>query len=361
MAIEYLIGSEKEFFDFVERINHKDVVAILTHNDLDGIASAIFLEEILNEKGIKVGFLEFLGYKKNMFEDFLKKAISKKISKVFVLDIGADNSDLSEFEKLRNNFDVFLIDHHPIGSDLKNKKNIIKTSCPDCTSFVIYNFAIKLFGEEFKEKWRWLVCCSLIADYAFKKKENLDFIKESCPNEDIENKNIFHSGFGLIENQISNTIIYFKSLGKGLKKIHDLIKLKNLEEIKKYSGEVKDEISKYVGLFRKEAEFFPEKNLYFCYFNPKFNIVSQVVTILSDEKKDAVFIGVSELTDDRNLLKISARNQSKKQNMNLLIKKGIGRLKNASGGGHIPAAAGTIMKKDFDKFKENLLKEDNKF
>ena len=51
----FLQGSKKEFFDFISK---EDKIGILTHNDLDGIASAIFLEEILNIKNLKVDFIK---------------------------------------------------------------------------------------------------------------------------------------------------------------------------------------------------------------------------------------------------------------------------------------------------------------
>ena len=42
--------------------------------------------------------------------------------------------------------------------------------------------------------------------------------------------------------------------------------------------------------------------------------------------------------------------------MNLLMKEGIKGLENATGGGHVHASAAKFLKKDLEKFKENLLK-----
>ena len=58
--MEYIKGSKEEFFAFVDEISKRDKVAILSHTDLDGIASAVFLEEILKEKGIKVKQILFM-------------------------------------------------------------------------------------------------------------------------------------------------------------------------------------------------------------------------------------------------------------------------------------------------------------
>jgi len=42
MEIDYIIGSKKEFLEFVDLITMRDKVAILSDSDLDGLASAVF-------------------------------------------------------------------------------------------------------------------------------------------------------------------------------------------------------------------------------------------------------------------------------------------------------------------------------
>ena len=69
--MEYILGSKEEFFDFVNHISKEDKIAILTHTDLDGIASAIFLEKILDFKNKEVEFIGFLDYSKGMFNSYL--------------------------------------------------------------------------------------------------------------------------------------------------------------------------------------------------------------------------------------------------------------------------------------------------
>jgi len=45
--MEYLIGNKETFLTFLNKITKEDKIAILSHDDLDGIASCIFLEKIL--------------------------------------------------------------------------------------------------------------------------------------------------------------------------------------------------------------------------------------------------------------------------------------------------------------------------
>ena len=232
--MKYLLGSKDIFLDFLNSISEKDNVAILTHNDLDGFASAIFLEKILNEKGIDVKTIKFSGYGKGVFDNFALKLLKGKISKVFITDMAADLSGVDEFERLRKQFDVFLIDHHPISPDLVNKNNIIKTESGDCASHVVYELGN--FGKD----WDWLISSAIIADMAYQKEENFDFLKEK--NSDVRKEDVHDSKIGKMENIISFALIYYKSKNLDLKNIYDLIKNKNFEELEKYYQEVKDEI-----------------------------------------------------------------------------------------------------------------------
>ncbi|MFA6974209.1 MAG: DHH family phosphoesterase [Parcubacteria group bacterium] len=139
--MKFILGSEKDFSDFVDLINKEDRVGIITHTDLDGVASAIFLEKILESKGIKVSKILFLKYELGMFDNPILLLKQNKISKLFLTDMNADEADLLGFEKLRKTFDCFLIDHHPINDNLINRKNIIKNETNDCSAFVLYNLA----------------------------------------------------------------------------------------------------------------------------------------------------------------------------------------------------------------------------
>ncbi len=344
--MKYLMGSKEEFFEFLNSIGPDDKVGILTHSDLDGIASAIFTQLILEEKGHSVEFLDFMSYGTGAFSNVLKRLKKSNISKVFITDMGADIGDPEGFRELRKEIDCFLIDHHPMNEDFRDEKNIIKTETPDCSSLVMYDLGEGIIDQE---KWKWLVCAAIMADYSFKKKENLEFVQEAYP--DVKEENVFDSSIGKKTNEIVYSLIYYK---RNKRKVYDLLLEEDLEGLKKVSDIVDEEIQKGIEMFNKEAEYYPERNLYFYYINPKFNITSIISTIVSSKKQDKSFIIFSDKGPD--YVKASARNQSKSEDMNLLMQKGVKGLENATGGGHVPAAAAQFLKKDLDKFKENILK-----
>jgi nanoRNase/pAp phosphatase (c-di-AMP/oligoRNAs hydrolase) len=342
--VEYLCGSKKEFLDYLSKIKEKDNIAVITHTDLDGIASAILIDEILKQKKLKINSLNFTDCKQGMFEQLEKEFIKSKINKIFILDVNAE-TDSKGFEDLRKKFDVMLIDHHP--SDLIGK-NIIKTKSTDCATFAIYELAKEDFDLE---KFIWLICATMISEYSYKDHPNFEFLKKHYPELYIEE--ISNSKPGEIAKKIASALIYFK---EDRKKVFDLVLKNDLKSFDKYQLLIDKEIQSLIKKFKKEAEFFPEQKLYFYYAHPKYSITSITTTILASQEPNKSFVFISDIEDEPGFVKISSRSQMGTENMNLLMKKGVAGLENATAGGHVAAAGGRFMKKDLKKFKENLLK-----
>jgi len=350
--MDYLVGNENEFFEFLNLIKPEEKIAILTHTDLDGIASGIFLEEILSSIKLKVSLIEFVNYEQGICEKIIPKLQKEKIKKVFISDVCIESVDEKGFEKLRKDFEVFLIDHHPLSANLKNKKNILKTKTFDCSAFVIYCLGVEksLIGGK---KFQWLVNSTMISELSYKDPKNLKFLQQT--EKEINLENIFDSEFGRIANIIGGALIYFNSKKIPLIEIYSLVKKKDLNSLKKFDEEVKKEIEKKIKEFEKEQEFYPEKSLHLFYFDSEFKITSTLSTIISSKNPDEVFVLIRDSESEPEKIKVSARCQSGKFDMNLLIKKSIENLENAVGGGYVPASGATIMKKDFQKFKTNIL------
>ncbi len=340
--MEYLAGSKSEFFLFLDSISEKDKIAILTHTDLDGLASAVLLEEILNKKKILISQIYFLSYNEDMFEPYIEKLKQKKITKVFILDLNADSEEKS-FEKLKQNFEVFLIDHHPKNKNFKDTNNIIKTSTEDCTTLTIYELGKEIIDSK---KWEWLLLATIISEFSYKKKENFDILKKKY-SAIIFDKTI-ESPPGKIAIKINNAITYYKD---DLKKIYDIIKKNKLNQLNKINEKIEKEIKRELDSFKNEAEFSSEKNLYFYKIKSAYPIASTIATILSKEEPEKSFVIVS---DDGRSIRISARNQGCKD-VNKLLRKGIKGIKDSTAGGHACASAAKIPKTSLRKFKNNIL------
>lgn len=349
--MEIISGNKEYFFDFLDNLKKTDKIAILSHTDLDGIASAIILKEILKSKKINQKVLKFVDYEKGMFEKWIIELENKKINKIIISDIAVDVLD-EGYNNFKEKFEFFIIDHHPFEKD--DPKNMIKTKSEDCATFSLFQLAQEYLKKYEKklDSINELVCTTMISEFSYSKKENLEFIKKSYPEIIIENIN--DSLPGKLSKQISSTIIYFR---KNKKKVFNLIYKNKQKELVKYYNIVDREINKYVEKYEKEKTDLNEK-IHFYYLNPssKFAISSIVTTIISLKNQDKTIVTCSEINEDNLFIKASARNQSGEEDMNLLMKKSIHGLEEASGGGHVKAAAARFLKKDLEKFKENLLR-----
>ena len=131
------------------------------------------------------------------------------------------------------------------------------------------------------------------------------------------------------------------------KKCEDVI----YSELGKFSEEVKDEMDVLINN-SSDAEDLGEIIVYNV--KPKFRIHSSLSTILSfDYIKDKPLIVIADYNDGK--LAISARYQKSVPSMHELLRYCVQDLEDASGGGHAPAAGGSIMKKDYEIFKKRLI------
>ena len=343
--MEYLIGNKETFLTFLNKITKEDKIAILSHDDLDGIASCIFLEKILEKKGLKTEFTKFISIKPEMLKNKSDELKKIGITKIFIADISCESIDKENFQILKKNIDTLLIDHHPISPELEDKTGIIKTESHNCATLLIFELGKELIDVK---EWAWLICATMFAEYSYTTKENLDFMKTFYP--ELTEENIATSIPGMNARKISNALIYFD---KDLKHVYEIILKKDMEELAHAFKIIEDELNKSTEDFSKNKTEFKDKKIYWYEMSPKFNIASIVATITSKIIPEYSFLIA---TKDGEYTKISARNQSGNANMNLLMKKGIEGLEDANGGGHTKASAARIKTKDLEKFKENILK-----
>jgi single-stranded DNA-specific DHH superfamily exonuclease len=340
---EILLGTSKYFHEFVNSLSSKQKIGIVTHIDLDGLASAIFLQKILESKGFKIDFIEFWDYSLTS----LSKILEKPFNIIFFTDCNIDSLP-NELEILRGEGKVFVIDHHPQNLNLQDKSKIIKTESRYCSSHYLFDLAEE--GNYFDTKpFEWLVCASIIADYCFE--EHMFYLK-SIYNK-INEKDIWSSEPAIIGTKIANALIYYKP---DYKKVYELVLKKDLISLDKVSDEIEEEIKWGMQNYLKKAEYFPEKNLYFGYFTTPHRISSPIISRLSEKFNDKTLIMASD-SSEKGIIKVSARNQTGKVNLNILLKKCVEEFKDANAGGHAKASGASFPKSYLDIFKERLLKE----
>lgn len=344
MEINYKKGSKEEFFEFVESIGLYDKVAIISHIDLDGLSSALFLEKILEAKGIKVEYMDFLDIKSDMVKELILKFTDLGIRKIFFSDLSVDSIDYEGFMELREKLDVFLIDHHPLNEKAKDLNCIIKTDSQDCSAMTLFNLGEGVID---KNEWEWLNCAAMFSDFSYKEEKNFLHIASIYP--EITYENISSSIPGTNARKINSALIYYEY---DLEHVYELIKERNLSEIEEVHELIEEEINRIIEDFAEKREYYLEKDLYVYEIISKFGILSTMATIISKMKPDNTFILFQRKGDT---IKISARNSFGRKDMGEIMKRCIEGLEDASGGGHKMAGAARIKSKDWEIFKERLL------
>ena len=343
--MEYLLGSPNDFYAFVNSISEEDKVGIVTHTDVDGIVSGIFLQKILESKNIKINFIEFLNYGSGVLKDLSER---RDFDKLFFCDWKADEY-IRDVGLLRKKGAVFIIDHHPLNLELEDKSGIIKTDSSYCSSHTLFDLAKG--GNYFDTKsWEWLVCVAIVMDYTFNDNKVFEFLNGVYP--EIKKENIFESVPGKNGTIIGNALIYYKP---NIKKIYDSVLKSDLNSLKDVSLIIEEEIKKTEKQYLEEAEYYPEKNLYYGFVDPKFGSISTVISKVSHNNPDKIFVIVSNSGTNDGFVKVSSRAQSGKVDLNLLLKRCVEGFENSSAGGHVKAAAGSFPEKYLEEFKKRLL------
>lgn len=346
---KYILGKPEDFHEFIKLIDKdEDSIGIVTHTDLDGLASGIFLHKILESKGIEPVFTKFLDYS----SDALRKINKKKEANVLIFsDWNADNFE-KDLDRLRKNASVLVVDHHPLNKKLKDKTGIIKTKGKYCSAHCLFDLAKE--GKYFDtEEAEWLVCGAIIFDYTFIDEDNFEFLRSIYPT--IRKEDIWNSQPALISKKIANSLIYYRP---NYEKVYEMILKKDFESLDKGDEVVSKEYADWKEKYKEEAEYYPNSELYFYYATPKYSISSAVVSSISQQEvPNKTLIFVSDDLSMKGFIKMSARNQTGKIKLGSVLKKCVEGFEKANAGGHDKAAAGGFPVKYLDEFKERLIME----
>ena len=326
--------TKEQAIEFLNNIQKKDKVAIIHHDDLDGFNSGVllynFFKKILKPTKIK-NFIFPIGSDQEKIIKHLDK-----FNKIIIADLGPNTIiDILEFSK---NKETLYIDHHIKETPVPEKILELRTKRELS--------AARTIEELTNNNNEFLKISSLICDAGWFYEENVKELEKISK--------ILKTNLDEIKKQayeISNTLVYFSEKPKkALEILKTLNNWEDIKNLKKYSDPVEKELEFWVNDFKTNQEHIGK--VIFYYFNPKFKIKSIAIDKLSFPSPNDIFIFA--VPEDKNKIRLSARNQTKEMDMSQLLKAGIKDLKNASSGGHIPAAGGSIQTKDLEKFKQNL-------
>lgn len=333
------VGKERDFLKFIENISSEDKIALITHTDLDGIASAKVVEKCL-----KIDFLKFVDYS-YLNSDLISELENNGFNKIILTDIGIDNVEF--IKNLEKFAEVLIIDHHEFSEDFNSDKTVFINTQGYCAAFLCYYLFSKIKSIEVLD---WVVACACLADFQYKEnKEWMKKVYEKYGKKFISSDGGIKIGkFWRITGDITFSLIYFNN---NLRRVYDSVGegFADVGDLEKYANIIRKEIDKTKKKFWKEKKEIGD--ICFWKVNLKYRIKSIIINIVSMKYKDRTFIFISR---SRDKWTISSRRQDRKVDLPKLLKKLIKGFENAGAGGHIPAAGGYFMDKDLREFEKRV-------
>lgn len=294
-------------------------------------------------------------------EDIIQLVQEKPVDLLITLDKPIDQRP-DRVEQITKYTNILCIDHHTINKDLQSEKvTFIKAHFldhPKPSAYPTAKMAYDLFSRVADIKqYDWIAAAGLIGDAAYPMWK--DFVDDQLKkmNEPIP-EDIFQSKLAKVSKLIGAGLVYDKKLAYKIYKT--LLDAKDIDafltsSITKYEKDVQECMEKWISSYKENAEFHDGLNLMWYNIVPKFKIGSPVSTIISMKYlPETTVIVVQDFKEDD--LKISFRRQDCKVDMAKMAKFCTDGLEDANGGGHIPAAGGRILRKDFDEFKRRAFK-----
>ena len=334
---------KKEILTFLD-INNLNNLAIIADNDEDGLTAALQTKQFFVLKGVnaKVFFYDHSKkdssvFTKQLFELNPDKLLFLDLNEGFVFDIITD---------LKLDFEFVVVDHHR-GAELENIKQNHLIIKPTMFSEVESSkYPTSKMAHDLFEGTDWVCLIGLIGDFAFDKWE--DFLNESIKKYDLTKEEFFYIAniVGCIISQYQDLIPELFEFLQTVKKPQDLVDSKFVGFKKEFDNIVLEEKEK----FKTTAEKFEDIGL--VIFETRKGFSSKFSTILSSLNSNTMFFIYSK---DAEYIKGSLRRQDFKVDCNEVLKYCIKDVKDANGGGHIPAGGCKFPVTYLDEFKKRLV------
>lgn len=330
--------TQQEAREFLDKINENDSVGIITHNDMDGFCSGRLFFEFCNNKKCK----DVQVFITSANEDVLKFDL-EKFNKILISDLGP--SFVSKRLAELNGKEILYTDHHQKDSNFSIPEYVFELRTIS-EGYIPSSRTVYEITESVNSDLKWVSVLGVIADMGNIHGVNRNFLESFYED---TNKNFEFYSQKTIE--MNSVIIYFSpDFSKAFSLFCNVLDLNSMSEIEKYSIDVSNEFARLKEDFGKNKEIF-DKIVYYNLESKFPAIKSALITSISSESPDKVYIFVSER---KNKLSISARNQSNSYDVSLILKKTTEGFKDSFAGGHKVAAGASINLEDLEKFKDNL-------
>ncbi|HLC92454.1 MAG TPA: DHHA1 domain-containing protein [archaeon] len=346
----------EKFDSFVKSISQNDKVALVHDLDADGISSgAICYNAIKLMRGSAPDLIITQPYKTTqLLKESLAALKKKKINVLIVVDSAFDQSpdSVQAAEKIVSR--ILVIDHHKDYA-LKSKKALVvkpqSVSEIEPSKYPAAKFAFDLFSRHCDvQKWSWLACVGLMGDNQLLQWK--DFVEQSASEHGTSIEELWKVAevISAVETLAPVKLQKLMLFVAGANSPGEIIN----SEFAEYVSKLNSLTEKYMKEFKKKRVVYPTQDLVWFEFKAKPNIKSVLINKVSNEFfPDKTVMVVQDKGDG--WLNFSARRQDFKVKTNDLLESAVLGMKGAGAGGHIPASAGRIRKRDLKEFKKRIL------
>lgn len=340
---------------FLSKINEKDNIITVFHNDADGCCSCALLDRFLESYiGKKSDYI--ISQPMPPAKNLISRIRMSMPTKIIFLDLGIDQNP-SLVKKLESDCEVLIIDHHQIMNNLNSKKTVhfnpmMKKKVYQSASYLTYKICSKI--TDMSERL-WIALVGIVGDYnVTDSMDLLEKAKEVYPDilKSLEQDYLHRSPFGQMANIISAakaSKITCEDIVIALESMKSVEDIDKNEKMMQAYRKVEEEIERV--LIDAKSTINTHEPVIFYEIKSAFNIHSPVSTQLSREFPKKVIIVWEKIG---NKIKVSARNQSKNIDVGKVLREAIRDIKHASAGGHEAAGGVSIRKDDWDEFVEKL-------
>lgn len=351
---------------FLMSFSQKEKIALVHDYDPDGLSSAVIMNKLIERLRGKPADAHFTpphGSKNTIAPEVFAELKRRKITKVIFTDL-ALHEDAAAVKKLEKQCEVLIIDHHRFFTDITSERTVLampQLLADDidpsryCSSKLAYDVANRHADMTDSD---WLAAVGTIADMAgntWPEFLTQVFAKHGFkPNP----KDWFKSDLGAVSGMffaamaidVKNVRYCFDVLMRATKP-QDVFKDKKLSSLRKAFDK---EINAWMTKAPKLMEHHKDLKLLWYEVAPKYHINSPVSTILSLKPQYHDWI-ILIIEKEKGVVSCSGRCQSQRVAMNLLLKDATKGLKDAAGGGHVPAAGAHCRVQDLATFKKRIL------
>jgi single-stranded DNA-specific DHH superfamily exonuclease len=342
----------KEFAKSSAASNAK--TALIHHTDADGICSGVIASKIFERfTGRKID-LRLSSDEHTLPDSMIHILRKKRISHVVITDIAADESP-GQLAKIAKFAKVLVLDHHPIHKINVHNVTIIKPplfskieSSDYCASKLCYDLGKEIV---YIHDIDWISSVGILGDAGYKSWRN--FVDSSLRKLELKpQRDIWKSEIGQAATAISAAVSYDKqNIALCFKTVSEAgIPQQITKKLEPFAQKIRRAIAYELWKLSKTK---PADGIIFHKISSKYDVKGAVSTMSSFKNPHKTLVVYLE---KNGIINISARRQDRKVAVNILLENATRGLQNATAGGHIPAAGASIRARDWETFKQRIIR-----